>query len=274
MGDLVAELTAEAGRRFVRWDQALWERLLAGPARDLAQALRAAHVPEAHAQRVLESYLRLAWEGIGLGYLFPPEVGESVFGFAFLELLPGSLARLPPERQLQALADCWNLGENLERAPVFLRRIFLRSLAGQRDLAGLKARVERIARDAVAEPKKKLGPWPRIVWIDLGEDDRRFLPGGLHFAAPTVICVHDRLRTGEAGAAPATLGVWLVEEPLRLGPMGCSEAVEPSSDRLDLVEDLDRRDERAADVLNSAANDWCAGLTLETSQFLVGLLPS
>ena len=61
--DLVGELEEGARRRFVRWDAALWQRVVEGPARALAASLR----DDAGAGPVLESYLRLACEGIGLG---------------------------------------------------------------------------------------------------------------------------------------------------------------------------------------------------------------
>jgi hypothetical protein len=271
LADFVAQLEADAARRFVRWDAALWRTVVEGPARALAGSLRAARAPEAHAQRVLEAYLRLACEGIGLGYLFPPRVGENVFTFAWLTLLPRALPALPPGGQLQALAHCWNLGENLEHAPVWLRRVFLRVLAREDGLGDLPALVARVSQQAVGTPGAKLGPKPRIVWVDLGAEERSFLPGTLHFVAPAVLCIHDRLSPGER---PASLGVWLAEEPLVLGPMGCRETPGPSSERLDLLEDLSRRDLRANDALNCTANEWRAGVTLETSQFVVALLPA
>jgi hypothetical protein len=271
VADLVAELEAQAQRRFVRWDRALWRSLLEGPSRDLAQGLRQARTPEAQAQRVLEGYLRLACEGIGLGYLFPARVGSNVFSLAWTTLLPRALPGLPAARQLQALADCWNLGENLEHAPAWLRRIFLRVLAGQDGLGDLPALVARVARDAVGTPGSPLGPRPRIAWVDLGAEDRSFLPGALHFVAPTVLCVHERL----AGADRATsLGVWLADEPLVLGPMGCQESPGPASDRMDLMDELAKRDARANDALSCSANEWRAALSLETSQFVVALLPA
>jgi hypothetical protein len=270
VADLVAELEAEAARRFVRWDAGLWREVVEGPARALAESLRASRAPEVHARRVLEAYLRLACEGIGLGYLFPPRVGENVFTFAWLKLLPRSLSALPLQGQVQALADCWNLGENLEHAPVWLRRVFLRVLSREDGLGGLEALVARVAQEAAGTPASRLGPKPRIVWVDLGAEERSFLPGALHFVAPTVLCVHDRLSPGPR---TASLGVWLVDDPLVLGPMGCREAPGPSSDRLDLTDDLPRRDPRAFDALNCTANEWRAAATLETSQFLVALLP-
>jgi hypothetical protein len=269
VADPVAELEARARLRFVRWDEALWRRVLDGPARALAMALRDAGAGEAEAQRLLEAYLQLASEGIGLGYLFPPEVGEGFMNHAFFRLLPEGLAALPPPGRAQALADCWNLGENLEHAPAWWRRMFVRLAADGAALGSLRALVERAEREAFAPPPARLGRRALHLYVDLGAEERRFLPGGLHFAAPTVACVHDR-----DAASGRSLGVWLVDPPLVLGAMGCAWPAVASSDRLDLVDDLVRRDPRAAEVRNCAANEWRAALTLETSQFLVGLYPA
>jgi hypothetical protein len=273
-GDLVAQLETDAARRYVRWDAPLWRRIVEGPARQLAESLQASGTAPAQAEPLLDAYLRLACEAVGLGYLFPPEVGESVFTVAWLELLPHGLAAQPPERRSRLLAECWNLGENLEHAPLWLRRVFLRLLRREGGLADLESLVAKVGAEATGTPSAALGPRPRVVWVDLGAEDRSFLPGVLHFAAPTVLCVHDRLRDGADGTKAASTGVWLIDPPLPLGPMGCGEAVSLSNDRLDLVDDLARRDGRAGDALNCAANAWRAGVTLETSQLLVVLLPS
>lgn len=240
-----------------------------GPARDLAQSLRARGADEKAAQQVLESYLRLACEGIGLGYFYPPELGEGFFTHAFFRLIPTGLAALPPEKRAPALADAWTLGENLEHAPAWWRRMFVR-LSDGASLDALHALVVRASRDALGEPGARLSGRTLHLLIDLGAEDRQFLPGALHFVAPTVVCVHDRHEASSA----RTLGVWLVDPPLVLGPMGCDASVGPSSDRLDVVDQVVKLDPRASDVLNSAANDWRAALTLETSQFLVGVYPA
>jgi hypothetical protein len=272
VADLVADLEAEAERRFARWDRGLWRTVVEGPARGLAEALRSSRAAREEAEPVLAAYLRLACEGIGLGYLFPPAVGQGVFNLAWLELLPAALPGLPARRQLQLLADCFNLAENLEHEPVWLRRVFLRVLARGNDLGDLRALVGRVEKAASGPPATTLGARPRLAWIDLGAEDRSFLPGCLHFLAPAVLCVHDRDLEAER---PASLGVWLPDDdPLVLGPMGCRENPGPSSDRIELAEEASERDGRAGDVLNCAANAWRAALTLETSQFVVALLPA
>jgi hypothetical protein len=267
--DLLAELEESARRRFVRWDPALWQRVVEGPARSLAEALRRANAADAEAGLILESYLRLACEGIGLGYLFPPEVGEGFLTHAFFRLVPDGLAAVPPDRRAQALADCWNLGENLEHAPSWWRRMFVRLASAGVALDALPALVERAGREAFGPPEARLGARTIHLFVDLGAEDRLFLPGMLHFVAPTVACVHHRdARSGRS------LGAWLVDPPVVLGSMGCRAEPAPTSDRLDLVDDLGKKDPRAADVLNSAANEWRAALTLETSQLLVAVYPA
>ena len=248
------DLEDAARARFVHWDARLWRAILDGPAARLARGL-----DERTGDRTLEAYLRLACEGVGLGYLFPAEAGrEGFMNLAFVELAPRLLPAVPLERQTTVLAHLWNLGENLENAASWLRRVFLRLFAGIAGLGDLEATVAAVEAQALAPPAATLGASPRALWVWLGAEDRRFLPGAVHFVAPTVACVHDRSRAG------ASQGVWIVEPPLALGPMGCGEAVEvarawsPPSDP------------RLGSTHASAANDWRAAATLQTSQYLVG----
>lgn len=274
MGELVTDLEEDARRRFVRWDANLWQGLLSGPAQQLAEALQAAGVPEAQASQVLESYLRLGAEAIGLGYLFPSSVGSNFFTLAWNELVPRHLAQLPPGRQAATLAACWNLGENLENAPLWLRRIFMRLCAGLGGLDHLEDLVADVSHRALEAPPHRLGDGFALAWVHLASEDHRFLPGSLHFVAPTVACVHDRHRTAAGGRDAATVGVWLDETPLLLGPMGCQE--QPGDSGLDFsrLEALERQDPRASDWFAMASNEWRAAVTLETSQFLVVLSPA
>jgi hypothetical protein len=80
------------------------------------------------------------------------------------------------------------------------------------------------------------------------------------------VCVHDRHRKGGGGRDAATLGVWLSESPLVLGPMGCAEA--PAASRDGAWPKIATEEPHAV-----TRNDWRAAATLETSQFLVALAP-
>lgn len=276
MPQLAAQLAAEARLRFAKWDAELWDELVNGPAATLAQGLRQARAPEAEAQQLGESYLRLACEGIGLGYLFRESTdARSFLTLAFYHLLPEALPGLPAERRASTLAECWNLGENLERAPLWLGRIFVRLVGAGQSLGNLQALAQDVERRALEAPAARLGANFELRWVHLADEDRRFLPGALHFAAPTVVCVHDRHRgTPQAGREAATLGVWLDQQPLTLGPLHCQEVppADPGLD-LELLESVARRDPRAGDWQAMAKNEWRAALSLETSQFLVALLP-
>src|SRR5262249_6468038 len=150
------------------------------------------------------------------------------------------------------LAHLWNLGENLENAASWLRRVFLRLFAGIAGLGDLEATVAAVEAQALAPPSATLGASPRALWVWLGAAARRSLPGAVHFVAPTVACVHDRSRAG------ASQGVWIVESPLALGPMGCGEAVEVARAW------SPPRDARLGATHASAANDWRAAATLVT----------
>lgn len=276
MTDIVSDLEARARSRFVRWDGTLWRELVEGPARELAASLEAAGLPKEHGRAVLENYLRLGCEGIGLGYLFPASAGAAnFFTLAWTRLIPRGLAALPASRQVATLADCWNLGENLESSPLWLRRIFLRSCGEAQSLGSLESLVSDVAQKALEPPERKLEAPLGVSWVHLAEEDRRFLPGALHFVSPTVACVHDRHRTAAGGRDAATMGVWLSEGPLLLGSMGCKE--EPKRDRdlsPNLKRELARLDPRATERFACANNAWRAAITLDTSQFVVVLLPA
>jgi hypothetical protein len=273
---LAAELEASARARFVRWDAALWKELLEGPARALAEALQREKAPLERAQAVLSSYLRLGCEAIGLGYLFPSSSGtRSFFALAWTELVPRLLPALPYERQLPTLAALWNLGENLEGSPVWQRRIFFRVGESLTSLADLDRVVAEVSRQALEPPAKRLAAPLSVCWIHLAEEDQLFLPGRVHFPAPAVACIHDRHRGAAAGREAPTLGVWLAEPPLVLGPMGCAEEVRGDSPLPEaLWPEVLRADPRVTDPFDDGANAWRGAVTLETSQFLVGIAPS
>jgi hypothetical protein len=269
---LTTQLQKDAQARFVRWDAALWRDLLAGPAALLERTLSTAG---ADTSALVESYLRLASEGIGLGYLFPPTVGINFFTLAWTKLLPEGLALLPEPRRAEALAACWNLGENLESSPVWLRRIFLRLCQDGIDLGRLDVLVADVSRQALQPPSAKLEGAVQAAWLHLGAEDPRFLPGAAHFVAPTVACIHDRLRTAAGGRDAATMGVWLGETPLVLGPMGCSlEPPVPTPLPAGIANALARAEPNVREPFAGTANEWRAVVTLVTSQHAVAVRPA
>jgi hypothetical protein len=187
-----------------------------------------------------------------------------------------ALPALAGEAAARLLADCWNLGENLESAPLWTRRLFERALVERRDrgLADLRALVEEVTHQALGEPEAELGERVRRHWIHLAQEDHRFLPGRIQFLAPAVIAVHDRNERDASGDSPA-VGVWLKTPPVFLGSLG--RLPTPASDpglRMDLLENLAKEDPSASDWHSMASNRFCAAVSLELSQYLVALLPA
>jgi len=274
-GGRVADLEKAARRRFVRWNGRLWESLLSGPARRLAQSLSDTGFSPQTCEAVLDDYLRLAVEGIGLGYVVPEESGaQTVATLLWTRILPEGLAAVRAGKHAGILAACWNLAENLEGQPVWVRRVFLRALETSPQLDRLDRLVADVSLRLDEPPTQKLTKNFACRWIYLRKEDRAFLPGSVHFPAPTVACVHERREAGDSGH-PASIGVWLEAEPLLLGPLGCRET--PPKDpglRLELLEALARQEPRADDWQAMATNEWRAAVTLETSQFLVALYPA
>jgi len=267
-------LEQEAQRRFVRWDPALWQEILAGPLVSLTEGFKGATSPTT--AKLLEAYLRLCANGIGLGYLFPERAGgRNFFTLAFTDLLPRHLPSLAPARQAQALAQCWNLAENLEQSPPWLRQIFLRLCARLRNLEDLETLVLDISGQVLQPPTRTLKDTFAAQWVHLGDDDQRFLPGRVEFVAPTVVRVYDRHRDGRDGSPPATLGVWLTQTPITLGPMGADAPPGPPEDEDErLWAELTHQDHRFTPAFDTSRNEWRACATLMTSQMMVVLTPA
>lgn len=277
MSEFVDTVEKEARSRFVRWDRALWTGFVQGPVARMGQAMAASGQDAAQGEEILRNYLRLGAEGIGLGYLYPTSAGrQNFFTLAWSELVPRLLPRLAAEHQAAALARMWNLSENLESAPPWVQRLFCRVGANMPSLDDIEGHLHAIANAAMEPPADTLGDTSTALWVDLSQEDNRFMPGEVHFLAPTVVCVHDRHRaTAAGGRDAATQGVWLSsKKPMLLGPMGCNERLEPTRTPVKALTSLSQRDPRAGDWYSTLRNEWRAVATMHTSQWLAVILPS
>ncbi|MFB6374350.1 MAG: hypothetical protein ABEN55_14815, partial [Bradymonadaceae bacterium] len=61
----------EARRQFSKWDEAMWQQVVEGPAARLARRFGEAGWAVDDSRPILETYLECAAEAIGLGYLYP-----------------------------------------------------------------------------------------------------------------------------------------------------------------------------------------------------------
>jgi hypothetical protein len=177
------------------------------------------------------------------------------------------------EKRAATLAACWNLGENLELSPLWLRRLVHRALLELKSLDELEGIVARVGSEAFSEAAAPLTQVGRLAWVDGSTEDRRFLPGALHHLAPRVVCVHDRERTGGAGLDASTCGVFLGATPQLLGPMGCKEVVPVAPLDVALSAAATQLDPRFDSPYSATRDDGSAVVSLQTSQFVVALLP-
>jgi hypothetical protein len=133
---------------------------------------------------------------------------------AWMELLPQQLPTLNGRGMATLLALCWNLGENLDRQPAWLRCLFREVCEQEGSGIDVSAAVDRVAVMAMepAAPGTK-----EAVWLDFAKRDLWFFPGEIHALAPGVLCVHDREGRGSAQ------GVCLGSHVQVMGPTGCRE---------------------------------------------------
>lgn len=272
---IASELAESYQRRFPRWDAALWEDIVELPAEVLAMGLADADHADANNAKVMTAYLELAAEAVGLGYIYPMvSVGrENFFTFAWFDLLPHFLSDAPPRRRLDILADCWNLGENLEQAAPWVQRILLSKLRQVEDLTQLRSAVNRIMTDLMSEPMGDLTLKDnKVILVDPTGVDPRFMPGRIEFVAPTVAVVYDRHR-GLDEKPRATLGIWLCDPPLILGQIQTSGGHSRAELHTTLWKTVQKTRPEVDDILDSARNRWRGVASLRTSQLLVVLMP-
>lgn len=193
---MLGPLRDEGPRQFSRWDAAVFDAVTSGSAAALAGRLAG----QPNADAVLAGYLRLVQQGVGSGVVKNAEAGAGWSSFLerlIVELIPARLLEIAPERRLKVLVDAWNLGEGLLREPAWVDR-YVNACAG-----GLP-RLDALEDFLVRTLGPVLTPAPPATWsglmkittIDLRAAHDEFLPGKLHLAAPTVLCVEDRRRPG------------------------------------------------------------------------------
>jgi hypothetical protein len=180
----------EAAPRFARWDAGAWRRLCDGPYAQLA----ARRAPDA----TRRAWLRLAAEALGLGHLDR----DSLARWVITQLLPRHPRTEPVE-----LARVWNIAESFAPLAPWLHRQAIAAVSSPASMhAEVVAMLARVLGDV--SPARFVGPFSISTHAP---DSISFLPGRLHFVAPRVLCVHDRLRRGahlawELGPEPKLLG--------------------------------------------------------------------
>lgn len=195
--ELLSRLRDEGPRTFSRWDAAVFDAVASGPAAALAERLAG----QPGAASALDGYLRIVQQGVGSGVVKHAEAAaagwSSFLERLLVELVPARLPEIAPDRRLKVLVDAWNLGEGLLREPAWVDRYV-------NACAGALPRLDALEDFLVRTLSPVLIPAPPAAWagllkitvLDLRAAHDEFLPGRLHLAAPTVLCVEDRRRAG------------------------------------------------------------------------------
>jgi hypothetical protein len=213
--EALALLCDEVGRKAevqrARFDRATFLALARGP----SEALLAAGVDEV----LTRSYLELLAEAVGLEYLHTEDDAQhSLLGWGLLRAAPALLPRAPVERRAALLASVWNLGEGVLKEPAWVNSYVTAMAFTVEDLEALPEHLVSTL-DPVLRPRL-VSRWQGPFSVEVLDprplvDD--FLPGAMHLAAPTVVCVHDRRREGPQ------VGVLVPAEGTRrlVGPVPC-----------------------------------------------------
>jgi hypothetical protein len=218
LANAIAELEANGPVTYARWSRGAWRNVCSGPAAALWQAM------DAHPQRerVLAGYLTLLHAAVGLQYIALDRDGRmdlsTFLARAFCETLPKTLPRCAGEEGLRALAAIWNIGERLQTKAPWLDRYLAARLVELDALTQLSAFMEKALEEGLeAQPDASFSG--ELTWqvLDCSYGDRRFLPGDVHLATPSILCVHDRLRPGVHTAVLLRRG----KDALSLGSTPC-----------------------------------------------------
>jgi hypothetical protein len=193
----LASIRDEGPRKFSRWNATLFDAIAASAATALAERL--AGQPDADA--VLNGYLRLVQQGVGSGivkHTVPSSTGWASFlERLVVEMIPARLPEIAPERRLRVLVDAWNLSEGLLREPAWVDRYVNACAAAFPRLDTLEDFLIRTLGPALTPaPPASWNGALKVSVLDLRAAHDDFLPGKLHLAAPTVLCVEDRRRAG------------------------------------------------------------------------------
>ena len=191
------QLEDAAPRLYSRWNPKAWRLVCQGPATRLWEAL----TDSADGQAALEDYLFLAREAVGMQYLAatkPEDLAPGAPAHGFLavmicETLPRLLPKLSAKQRAAVLAQVWNVGERLIGRPVWLDRYLAARLPELEDLGAFEEFLGRIVEEGLDElPSAKWTGATKVAILDPTVFDRAFLPGEMHLATPSVVCVHDR----------------------------------------------------------------------------------
>jgi hypothetical protein len=197
----VAAQARAGSAQFSQWDAPRYTALADRVGAALAERLSGQPL----ADRVVDGYLKLLAEAVGLGLLDQSQ--PTLLGTLLSRVWPDGLPALAPEARLAALVHGWTVGEALAAEPRWLQACVLLQASALTDPSALDRFLLQALTPALAaaRPSTFLGPYAQTS-LSLELSDDLFLPGAVHRAAPSVLCVHDRKRPAQVAVLLAPQG--------------------------------------------------------------------
>ena len=189
--EIAAEMAAHGRRTSSRFDAARFQAIAGTQGRQLWQQIEG----ERRALAVVRSYLRLVAEAVGMGCLVEDAGGRQrdVLSELLAVQVPARLSQVPAGRRAACLAMLWNLGEGMLQEPAWLNRFAIAFAGDAESLLALPEHVATVLEPVLVPPPPSQWAGPcALAVLDLRRAQERFLPGEMHLAAPSVVCVHDR----------------------------------------------------------------------------------
>lgn len=193
---LIASLKQSGPRQFAAWNADAFECYLDGPLSNLRSQLQWRDKKTPHPES-LANFVRLIHESVGAGWLSPRD--EATPSTLFLEhllwtVLPHQLGNVPAKSRADVISRVWNLAEGLAHEPLWLNQYVIARTDWSTDLATLDQKLIEILAPVLSpmSPSNWTGTF-QVQVLKLREHLDEFLPGRMFLAAPSLLCVENRL---------------------------------------------------------------------------------
>lgn len=219
-----AEFQIERRPGYANWDQDLYDQFLDGQAAELYEKLVG---DDQHREKVVRAYLQIVEQGIGRSMVqgCRTDSATSVLEHCLAVVVPTQLCNFSAEQQVGLLAKTWNICEGLDNQPRWVGQYVLSRISELPSLDELSEFLINILEPVLSPRKAEWQGSLQMQCLDPCEIDDEFLPGEMYFAAPTVLCVEDRIR-------PIQLGILLQEngQSRWLGPVEKLPSIDQAGD--------------------------------------------
>ena len=192
-GAEIIERHRQAGpQQFSNWDASLFEKWVEGPISTLLAHLQQGDELNPSQVQIFQSYLSLVqaalWQSATKG--MPRFIEHCLW-----HLIPQQLSQLPPAQQAPLLAKVWNLAEGLAHEPLWVEQYVLSRIGELHDLTVLDTFLIELLTPILTTPSPaQFKPPFQHTILNARPLEQDFLPGPMHLAAPSVVCIKDRFR--------------------------------------------------------------------------------